>query len=120
MKFHALVEVIDCVERTTTTSSTGKVSKKVWLVVRDIDTDRTHWIEDRSGIIGNAWAMGACGGSVLEVRGFVECLKRINFLVLEKWGIWDPEQRKVFLPDTKEDGYISIAKDELNLSTAEE
>jgi len=79
MKFHALVELMDCVEVTVTNSNTGAVSKKIWLVVRDILTDRTHQIEDRSGTTYNALLMESYSESVLVVRGIAEPLKRINF-----------------------------------------
>lgn len=111
MTFHALVEFVKFEEQTVKSSKGGKSKLAVWIFVRDVESRRMHCLGDWSGDVDNAKLMESCKGSTLEVQGFVNPKGKIHFAVLQQWGVWDAEQRRVFRPDTREDGYVSIAKE---------
>jgi len=109
MTFHALVDFIRYEEQKVKSSRGGLSKTAIWIVVKDINTKRTHWLGDWSGNTDNAKLMESCKGHTLDVQGFVNAKGKIHFCVLEKWGIWDADNKRTRQPDSQDSGYIVLS-----------
>lgn len=98
--------------QTHTTRGEGFKSKFCTIRVQDIGTRRVYWLYDWSGSTENARKMEKLQDSILYVGGYLNSSGKLNFAVLQRWGIYREGQHSPVHPETGEDGYMEVLKDD--------
>lgn len=109
MVFRALVLFKRYEENIKRESAGGLPRKSILIRVQDIETRRVHCLWDWSGDLDNAKLMESCRDQTLEVIGYINPSGKINFTVLERWGIWSEDERRTSNPTTRKYGYVQVS-----------
>ena len=110
MAFSGYVKFLEY--RVHTTSGSGYKTKFCTIKVQDVDTRRIYWLYDWSGNTENARKMEKLKDVILFVGGYLNSSGKLNFAVLQRWGIYRAEHHSPIHPETGEDGYVEVLKDE--------
>ena len=78
--------------------------------VQDVDTRRFYWLYDWSGNSETRRKMEHLKDELLVVEGYLNSAGRVNYAVLQRWGIWDREKHRAINPFTEKTGYAEVLK----------
>lgn len=109
MAFSGYVKFLEY--RTHTTRGSQYKAKFCTIKVQDIDTRRVYWLYDWSGHTDNARKMEKQKDNILFVGGYLNSAGKLNFAVLQRWGIYKQGHHTPTHPDTGEDGYMEVLKE---------
>ena len=80
------------------------------LKVQDIDTRRIYWLYDWSGNSEARRKMRQLKDDIFVVEGYLNSAGKVNYAVLQRWGIWDTEKHRAINPFTEKTGYAEVLK----------
>ena len=106
--FRAMVKYIDRTTRTTTRG--GPVQKYHVIKCMDTDTRRYFWFYDWSGSSDNWKEMEKHPDEILYIEGYVNSRPPMNFLVMQRWAVWDPVSRAPVNPFTGNRGFVEAVE----------